>query len=794
VRSGSPRLLWAIASCLLCLPLLLGAAQQEVLPDGDVSTISANAGHTFRVAATAMRRHDCAAALAELARLLPPSPPPPPPRPAASAPAAASAAAAGGTGPDRALAGLVTGLYAQACGDAQLAEERLYGTRMPGGLLEDWRLYLLADSARARGHVLVAKAALAKLLGDHPASPLRPRALLRAASLDWERADAEGAMALVRQARRECLRGEERTRLDALAWEIGSRLGDSKVRTEAARELLVSSPLEASRLGVAEVFRRPDGSLSLAGPLTAAQLRQRAQALLALQLEPNALATLDAMPPADRDLQWVLLKAEILTRAHRGGDALALLRPLETSDPHGARGHAGRPVPGEREMQPLFAAHSMAALDWALAQASDDVAAGIPVGRRGRGRPARLQAEHRKMRLAAQLHLRAVAEAGADPELAVRALRSLYSHLIEEKQFAPAIEALRRLHSLDPKDATGANMLWGRGWQDFTRRNYHGAIGSWSELTSLYPADSSGRRARYWTARCFEALGQHERARQLYSELAAADTGDFYRRNAVLRLGRWKASPPASLAADGRAAEPWPNDPALVRVQLLSDLGLDELARSELELVRDRAQPRSVAAMQAVILARRGERRKSVVAIRDAFPALGGPFQAAVPEEALKLYYPIDYEQPIRAAAVANGLPPALVFGVIRQESAFDAAAQSSAGASGLMQLMPGTAHELARGLGLGWSRERLVDPAWNVQVGASYLRQVLAMFDGNVELALAGYNGGPFRIKRLWREAGRSDLDRFLEGLSIEESKVYVKRILVLSDSYRRLYPHAAG
>ena len=204
--------------------------------------------------------------------------------------------------------------------------------------------------------------------------------------------------------------------------------------------------------------------------------------------------------------------------------------------------------------------------------------------------------------------------------------------------------------------------------------------------------------------------------------------------------------------------------------------------------------PRAEAALQAVILARRGERRKSVLAIRDAFPALGGPFQAAVPEEALKLYYPLDYEQPIRAAAVANALPPALVFGVIRQESAFDANAQSWAGASGLMQLMPGTARELARGLGLGWSRARLIEPAWNVQVGASYLRQVMAMFDGNVELALAGYNGGPYRIKRLWREAGNHDLDRFLEGLSIEESKVYVKRILVLSDSYRRLYPHAAG
>jgi soluble lytic murein transglycosylase-like protein len=757
------------------LPLLLGAAQ-ELMPDAESSAVSVSAGHTFRTAAAAMRRHDCAAALGELAPLLPPLP--------ATAPPGTAPAAGGGNAPDKALAGLVTGFYAHSCGDARLAEERLFGTRMPGGLLEDWRLFLLADSARARGHVLVARAALAKLLGDHPASPLRPRALLQAASLDWERADAERAMALVRQARREGLRGEERTRLDALAWEIGTRLNDATIRAEAARELLVSSPLEASRLGVAEIFRRPDGTLSLAGALTAAHLRQRAQALLALQLEPNALATLDSMPAADRDLQWVLLKAEVLTRAHRGAEALALLRPLETSEP--PAGHGRRLTRAERDMQPLFKAQSMAALDWALAQASDDVAAAE------RGRSRRVQAERRKLRLAAQLHLRAAAEAGADPELSVRALRSLYAHLVEEKLAGPAVAALRKLHALDPKDTTGAAMLWGRGWQAFTRRNYRGAIGEWQELSALYPGDGSGRRASYWSARCYEAMGQPERARHLYATLAAADTSDFYRRNAVLRLARWKAATPP--AAAGHAAEPWPYDQALVRAQLLSDLGLDDLAQSELELARDRAQPRSVAAMQAVILARRGDRRKSVLAIREAFPALGGPYQASVPEEALKLYYPIDYEQPIRAAAVANGLPPALMFGIIRQESAFDATARSSAGARGLMQLMPGTAHELARGLGLGWSSERLVDPAWNVRVGASYLRQVLAMFDGNIELALAGYNGGPFRIKRLWRESGRRDLDRFLEGLSIEESKVYVKRILVLSDSYRRLYPHAAG
>ncbi len=211
-----------------------------------------------------------------------------------------------------------------------------------------------------------------------------------------------------------------------------------------------------------------------------------------------------------------------------------------------------------------------------------------------------------------------------------------------------------------------------------------------------------------------------------------------------------------------------------------------------MELVREKAETRSLRALEAVVLAHKGDRRKSVLVIRDAFPSLGGPFQATVPDEARRLYYPLDYQEPIRTWAAQNRVPAYLVFGIIRQESAFDTNAQSWAGARGLMQLMPATARELAVKNGLAYSHDKLSDPAFNVRLGTTYLRQVLSMFDDNLELSLAGYNGGPYRIKRLWNESGGTELDRFLEGLGIEESKTYVKRILVLSDSYRQLYPQA--
>ena len=687
-----------------------------------------------------MRRNDCAAAYKALAPVL------------------------AGKGQEATFAQLLLGFYAHSCEQAAYAEDRLFAAADPDGPLEDWRLYILSDSAAARGHVLLAQNSLAKLLGDYPGSVLRPRALLKAATIAWSRGDSRRALELVQAGRSEELRGDEAAQLEALAWEIGNRLGDREVQTEAARRLLVSFPAKASELKVIEIFRDSSGTVTWSGILTGDQLKRRAKALLDLKLDANALSALDSASLAARDLEWYLLKAQALTRAHRGSDALELLAGKE-ADPR----------------QPRQAA----ALAWARAMAAEDAATAQ------RGRANLGSAERRQLRLLSQQYLEKVAQSGADPELAAKALKSLYADYREEDQFDRAMEALRRLRRVDPKDTTGATNLWQVGWQEYGRRNYSGAIGYWTELFSLYPEESSARRGRYWSARAFDALGENERAQQIYNEIAQADTSDFYRRSALNRM-KGKPSAMTAAAAAASAKEPWPADPALERARLLTDLGLDALALSEAELVREKAQPRSMRALEAVVLARRGDRRKSVLVIRDAFPSLGGPFQATVPDEARKLYYPLDYQEPIRTWAAQNRLPPYLVFGIIRQESAFDTNAQSWAGARGLMQLMPATARELATKNGLTYSHERLSDPAYNVRLGTTYFRQVLSMFDDNLELSLAGYNGGPYRIKRLWNESGGTELDRFLEGLGIEESKTYVKRILVLSDSYRQLYPQA--
>jgi soluble lytic murein transglycosylase len=273
--------------------------------------------------------------------------------------------------------------------------------------------------------------------------------------------------------------------------------------------------------------------------------------------------------------------------------------------------------------------------------------------------------------------------------------------------------------------------------------------------------------------------------------VAQADTSDFYRRNALGRLGNRGTSAAAKAAPAAPRTDAWPKEPGLYRAHLLTDLGLDGLALEESKAVGAKVDRKAGRALEAVVLARKGQYRDSVLAIRDAFTSLGGPFQATVPQEARRLYYPIAFEETIRSAAKTNRLPVSLVYGVIRQESAFDLRARSRAGAQGLMQVMPATGRELAGKLGLPYNADTLYDPAVNVQLGTNYLRHVLGMFDDNLELSLAGYNGGPYRIKRLWNEFGSAgEVDRFVESLNLSEPITYVKRILVLSDSYRQLYP----
>jgi soluble lytic murein transglycosylase len=166
--------------------------------------------------------------------------------------------------------------------------------------------------------------------------------------------------------------------------------------------------------------------------------------------------------------------------------------------------------------------------------------------------------------------------------------------------------------------------------------------------------------------------------------------------------------------------------------------------------------------------------------------------------DAKKLYndltLPLSYQDVIRQQAAADHLDPALVAGVIDTESKFDPST-SSAGAVGLMQLLPSTAEFLARRTnGYQFKASDLQNPQVNITYGCYYLRFLLDEFNGNVTEALAAYNGGETNVGR-WIARARADGHAFGVGdIRFPETRAYVEAVLAKRRDYRQTYPTELG
>ncbi|MDR1301293.1 MAG: lytic transglycosylase domain-containing protein [Treponema sp.] len=163
--------------------------------------------------------------------------------------------------------------------------------------------------------------------------------------------------------------------------------------------------------------------------------------------------------------------------------------------------------------------------------------------------------------------------------------------------------------------------------------------------------------------------------------------------------------------------------------------------------------------------------------------------------EDMLLYYPRSFMEIIEANAQDAGIPPELLYGLIRTESAFNPAIVSHAGAVGLSQLMSDTALEVAKRIskegGPDYLEDQTLDlqnPAMNVHIGTSYLRYLMDRLESPLQ-ALLAYNGGMTRVKR-WRTAeSLFPEDLFLETISITETRNYGKRVLAAAAAYGYLY-----
>jgi soluble lytic murein transglycosylase len=155
---------------------------------------------------------------------------------------------------------------------------------------------------------------------------------------------------------------------------------------------------------------------------------------------------------------------------------------------------------------------------------------------------------------------------------------------------------------------------------------------------------------------------------------------------------------------------------------------------------------------------------------------------------------PLQYASTIRQQAAEKHVPPALIAAVIYAETKFDPRT-SSAGAVGLMQLMPDTATFLAKRTGATtFSTADLSTPQVNIAYGSYYLRYLLSEYHGSTVLALAAYNGGETNVDE-WVRSARADRERFrIVDIPFPETRAYVQRVLSARNQYRKTYASALG
>ena len=504
---------------------------------------------------------------------------------------------------------------------------------------------------------------------------------------------------------------------------------------EAVKRLRVLAPFRPSITAqelASRAFRRA---------VAVAEAGRNAEAITLLRALP-----LKAMPQADADLVRVRLGTALLARG-KTKDAQAQLQAVAAASPSAAE-----------------AAYHLA----------------------------KIQAQGQKKPAAYE----AVVRSFPGTPWAEEALATLALYYQRDGRDEPALPYYQRLAKEHPNGRYGDRAIWWLAWADYKRGRYEEAATALEQaarrraLTSFTPA------YLYWAGRARARLGQNDRAAALFEETLQRFKNQYHGLLAEKALGalpgaRSSAAPPAvMIAVPGDPRKEIPEKP-LARIRQLLLIERYDEALTELQALTPSPLVQGTIAW---VEWKRGRLRPAITAMKRAYPYWAGAAGDRLPDSVWRILYPLDFEQLLQENARARDLDPALVAGVVLQESTFDAAAVSSAGARGLMQVMLRTGRAVSRNLGTKKKLPQgaLHDAETSLKLGTTYLRQLLNRFGGRVERALAAYNAGPARVAT-WTSA-RPDMpaEEFVDSIPFVETRGYVMIILAAREHYQRLYAFA--
>ena len=413
--------------------------------------------------------------------------------------------------------------------------------------------------------------------------------------------------------------------------------------------------------------------------------------------------------------------------------------------------------------------------------------------------------------IAAVLDLRKLANRQPVSSAAAAAVLESGKRYEDLGQFDDARLAYQAVTDHYPSSAEAPDARFRLGFLAYRQGNFAAAATTWGT------AERSGQftsQLAFWLGKARHHLADDARARTAWMSAIALDPHGFYglRANDLLQ-GRPDAtmdsqsldSIPPAMTADDRRLDDWyrmlgtdamtmrmavQNDPGYWKVsQLVQDGERTQASREINGLAKRYADDVAHLSALASLLADRGEIGYSAQVAQQTIEA-ARVASLKVPPALERLVYPIPYSDLIFPIAKERGVDPLLFTALLRQESGFDPNARSSAGASGLAQIMPSTGGGIAEGLGrTDWKPEDLFKADVSIEFGLVHLADQLAVYQGHVFPALAAYNAGSGAVKDWMDDLNDDDPDVFVECIPYPETREYVQRVYTNYAQYKRVY-----
>jgi soluble lytic murein transglycosylase-like protein/tetratricopeptide (TPR) repeat protein len=396
-----------------------------------------------------------------------------------------------------------------------------------------------------------------------------------------------------------------------------------------------------------------------------------------------------------------------------------------------------------------------------------------------------------------------IAESEARPETAERA-RYQAAWIAEEEEDWPAATGQFEKLTGARDERIRQESVFRRAFGLYRQGRYAEAIPLFEEGAKAAASPVEQARHLYWESAALRESGEEQKGKALLPGIAADRGAGPYAFFASLRLGRdpfamFNAPSSGETAQCGMEREKlwtmvrsatWSAEDAekVRRAERLTMLGLVEYAILEADRV-ERAAVRKATGLDedgapGLFRYLAGDLRGAILETVGYSP--GGSAVGLID----RLQYPLAPQYVGDCDGKRSGVDSLVLHAVIRQESLFQYNALSSAGAVGLMQLMPRTAAEVARREKMGKTLRRsdLLNPERNVALGASYLAGLLQGYDGDYVRAVAAYNAGESAVDRWWRRAN-GDPAMFLERVTYRETRSYLRRVFFNLLQYYRIY-----